>query len=107
MSGSPVLHESDAVEILAYLVTAARTQLEEAAEYAPLRLLTAAGRLAALIEPAAGAALRPLLAEISRGFAETAVLAGDPDGYRERLDGLCRSVAEHLVTALDLDAATP
>ncbi|GAA5022893.1 hypothetical protein GCM10023335_55160 [Streptomyces siamensis] len=43
----PVLAEDDAVELPAYLVTAARTQLAEASEYAPMRLLTAAGRLAA------------------------------------------------------------
>ena len=33
--------------LLAYLVTAARTQVDEAAEYAPMRLLTAARRLGA------------------------------------------------------------
>ena len=38
-----VLDESDGVELLIYLVTAARTQVDEAAEYAPMRLLTAAG----------------------------------------------------------------
>ena len=38
-----MLDEGDGVELLAYLVTAARTQLDEAAEYAPMRLLTAAG----------------------------------------------------------------
>ena len=37
-----VLDESDGVELLIYLVTAARTQVDEAAEYAPMRLLTAA-----------------------------------------------------------------
>ncbi|MFB7663574.1 DUF6092 family protein [Kitasatospora sp. NPDC056138] len=103
MSGSPVLDEGDAVELLAYLVTAARTQVDEAAEYAPMRLLTAAGRLAAMIEPRAGAGLQPLLADIRRGFSETTVGAGDPEGYVERLDALCRSVAEHLVVSLGLD----
>jgi Family of unknown function (DUF6092) len=38
-----VLDEGDGVELLVYLVTAARTQVDEAAEYAPMRLLTAAG----------------------------------------------------------------
>ena len=46
-----VLDEGDAVELLVYLVTAARTQVDEAAEYAPMRLLTAAGRLAEMVEP--------------------------------------------------------
>ena len=98
-----VLDQGDAVELLVYLVTAARTQVDEAAEYAPMRLLTAAGRLAELAEPNAGARLRPLLRDIRQGFSETAVLAGDPAGYVERLDALCRTVAEYLVRSLGLD----
>ncbi|MEU1626669.1 DUF6092 family protein [Streptomyces sp. NPDC020096] len=103
MSPPLVLDEDDAVELLAYLVTAARTQVDEAAEYAPMRLLTAAGRLAEMIRPRASAGLRPLLLDVRQGFAETAVKAADPDGYVERLDALCRSVAAQLVTSLDLD----
>ncbi|MFG2847584.1 DUF6092 family protein [Kitasatospora sp. NPDC048296] len=100
-----VLAEDDAVELLAYLVTAARTQLDEAAEYAPMRLLTAAGRLAEMIDPQAGAWLRPLLEEIRKQIGETTVQAGDPDGYAQRIDGLCRELATHLVTRLNLDGA--
>ncbi|GAA1906361.1 DUF6092 family protein [Streptantibioticus ferralitis] len=105
MSPPLVLDEDDAVELLAYLVTAARTQMDEAAEYAPMRLLTAAGRLAEMIAPRAGTGLRPLLLDVRKGFSETAVKAGDPGGYVERLDALCRSVAAHLVTSLDLDGS--
>ena len=100
-----VLDQGDAVELLVYLVTAARTQVDEAAEYAPMRLLTAAGRLAELVEPNAGATLRPLLRDIRQGFSETAVQAGDPAGYVERLDALCRTVAEYLVRSLDVDGS--
>src|SRR5262249_12719415 len=46
-----VLTEDEALELLAFLVTAARTQLDEAAEYGPLRLLLAASRLADAIGP--------------------------------------------------------
>lgn len=98
-----VLDEGDAVELLVYLVTAARTQVDEAAEYAPMRLLTAASRLAEMVEPNASARLRPLLRDIRQGFSETAVQAGDPAGYVERLDSLCRTVAEYLVRSLGLD----
>jgi len=98
-----VLDEGDGVELLAYLVTAARTQLDEAAEYAPMRLLTAARRLAEMAEPNASARLRPLLRDIRQGCSETAVQAGDPAGYVERLDALCRTVAEYLVRSLGLD----
>src|SRR5215469_1249658 len=88
-----VLAEGDGLELLAYLVTAARTQVDEAAEYAPMRLLTAAGRLAEMVEPNASAGLRSLLREVRQGFSETTVQAGDPAGYVERLDALCRTVA--------------
>jgi len=98
-----VLDEGDAVELLVYLVTAARTQVDEAAEYAPMRLLTAAGRLAEMAEPDASAGLRPLLRDIRQGCSETAVQAGDPAGYVERLDALCRTIAEYLVRSLGLD----
>jgi Family of unknown function (DUF6092) len=100
-----VLDEGDGVELLAYLVTAARTQVDEAAEYAPMRLLTAAGRLAEMAEPNASARLRPVLRDIRRGCSETAVQAGDPAGYVERLDALCRTVAEYLVRSLGLDSS--
>jgi hypothetical protein len=100
-----VLDEADGVELLAYLVTAARTQVDEAAEYASMRLLTAASRLAEMVEPNASARVRPLLREIRDGFSETAVQAGDPAGYVERLDALCRTIAEYLVRSLDLDGS--
>jgi hypothetical protein len=98
-----VLDEGDGVELLVYLVTAARTQVDEAAEYAPMRLLTAAGRLAEMVEPNASARLRPLLRDIRQGCSEAAVQVGDPAGYVERLDALCRTVAEYLVRSLGLD----
>ena len=101
-----VLDEGDGVELLAYLVTAARTQVDEAAEYAPMRLLTAAGRLAEMAEPNASAGLRPLLRDIRQGCSETAVQAGDPAGYVERLDALCRTIAEYLVRSLGLDRSS-
>ena len=100
-----VLDEDDGVELLAYLVTAARTQSDEAAEYAPMRLLTAAGRLAEMIEPNASGRLRPLLRDVRQGCSETAVQAGDPAGYVERLDALCRTIAEYLVRSLGLDTS--
>ena len=45
MSDATVLTEDEALELLAFLVTAARTQVNEPNEYAPLRLLTAARKL--------------------------------------------------------------
>ena len=62
MTAPWVLDEDDALELLAYLVTAARTQVDEAAEYGPMRLLTAAHRLAEAMGPRASAATAAALA---------------------------------------------
>jgi Family of unknown function (DUF6092) len=98
-----VLDEGDAVELLAYLISAARTQVDEAAEYAPLRLLTAAGRLAEMIEPNASVGLGPLLRDIRAQISETAVQASDPERYAEDLDALCEHTARYLVISQNLD----
>ena len=50
-----ILDEDDALELLALLVTSARTQVDEAAEYGPMRLLAAAHRLGDLIGARASA----------------------------------------------------
>lgn len=100
-----MLNEDDAVELLAYLVSAARTQVDEAAEYAPLRLLTAAGRLAEMIEPNASVGLRALLTDVRAHVSETAVQAGDPERYTEHIDTLCERTASYLVTSQNLGGA--
>ena len=48
MTSAMVLTEDEALELLAFLVTAARTQLEEAAEYGPLRMQVTAEMLRVL-----------------------------------------------------------
>jgi hypothetical protein len=94
-----VLAEDDALELLAYLVCAARTQVDEAAEYAPLRLLTAAQRLGAALTPAASAGTR---AFAEGPLAAWPALAVPRDGgraaYLARLDELCAALAEHLAS---------
>lgn len=99
MSAPWVLDEDDALELLAYLVTAARTQVDEAAEYGPMRLLTAAHRLAEAMGPRATDAT----AETLTGPLSTMPLLAVPRGdgraeYVEQLDDVCRSVAAHLTT---------
>jgi Family of unknown function (DUF6092) len=94
-----VLSEQAAVEVLAYLVTAARTQLDEAAEYAPLRLMTAAGKLADGIAQHASAPVRQLIAAVE-SVPPTATPRADRDGYVARIDAICLAVADCLL-ALD------
>jgi Family of unknown function (DUF6092) len=93
-----VLDEDEALELIAFLITAARTQVDEAAEYGPMRLLTAARRLAEGIAPRSSGAT----AEFVRGplgrMPEIAVPRAGRDEYVARLDELCRALAGHLVS---------
>jgi len=103
MTARMVLSEDEALELMAFLVTAARTQVDEAAEYGSLRLLTAAGRLAEFIServsPETGEFLRGPL----RQMPDLAVRTADPGGYVAALDRVCRAVGEHLVAHFGLD----
>jgi hypothetical protein len=96
MTAPRVLTEDEALEVLAYLVTAARPQVDEAAEYGPLRLITAAGRLADFVAPRASPATRALLEGPLRRMPATATKSNDPE-YAAKLDALCAALADFLV----------
>jgi len=96
MSGVWVLDEDDALELLAYLITAARTQVDEAAEYGPMRPLIAARRLGEMVVSRSSDATGALLTGPLHQMPLLAVPRHDRDGYVARLDDLCRAVAEHL-----------
>ncbi|HEY2206128.1 MAG TPA: DUF6092 family protein [Pseudonocardia sp.] len=96
MPPSWVLDEDDALELLAYLITSARTQVDEAAEYGPMRLLTAAHRLGEAIGSRASGGTAALLAGPLEAMPLLAVPRTDRDDYVRRLDELCRALAEHL-----------
>jgi hypothetical protein len=91
-----VLDEDEALELLAYLVTAARTQVDEAAEYGPLRLLTAARRLAERIAPRSSDATAAFIAGPLEAVPELAVPRTERAAYAARLDEVCRALAGHL-----------
>lgn len=107
MSEELVMTEGEALELLAFLVTAARTQVDEAAEYAPLRLLAGATRLADVVASRVSPKTRALLAGPLRAMPATAVPSEDRDGYVARLDALCAAVADRLVEHFDLDRQEP
>src|SRR6266568_7482529 len=98
MPSAMVLTEDEALELLAFLITAARTQLDEAAEYGPLRMLTAAGRLADFIAERASPGTRCLLAGPLKELPDAALRSVDPTKYAAQLDVVCRAVGEHLVS---------
>jgi hypothetical protein len=91
-----VLSESAAVEVLAYLITAARTQVDEAAEYAPMRLITAAQKLGRHMATEASRPVRELLGVLDT-FAPTSTPRTDRAAYVARLDTLCVALADCLV----------
>jgi hypothetical protein len=96
MTDDLVLTEAEATEVLAYLVSAARTQLDEAAEYAPLRLMSAARILAGHLSARGSEPVRELAAAID-ALPPTATPRTDRDAYIARLDQLCVSVADCLL----------
>ncbi|MGD9528214.1 DUF6092 family protein [Pseudonocardia sp.] len=99
----PVLGEDEALELLAYLVTSARTQVDEAAEYGPLRLLTAARRLGAMIASRASAPTAEFVSGPLDAAPELAVPRDGRAEYVARLDELCRALATHLAAHFEED----
>ena len=94
-----VFDEDEALELLAYLITAARTQVDEAAEYGPMRLLTAAHRLAEAMAPRSTVAADLVQGGLGRMPELALPRAGaGRDDYVAALDELCRALAIQLAT---------
>ena len=95
--GLGVLSEDEALELFAYLLTSARTQLDEPARYASMRLLSAAedlrDRIARRVSPGVAAMLDQTVPLST--FAQERV--NDRDAYTRSVDELCRLVARTLV----------
>ena len=97
MESAWVLDEDDALDLLAFLVTAARTQVDEAREYGPMRLLMAAHRLADAMGERSSAPTAALIAEDLPRTPALAVPRGDgSEDYVARLDALCAAVGRLL-----------
>jgi hypothetical protein len=94
----PALSQDAALEVLAFLVTAARTQSEEAAEYGPMRLLMAARLLAERMSEGVhdNAALSGLVAEVA-ALEPVRTPTRDREAYLAGLDALCERVADTLL----------
>lgn len=103
MANPLVVSEDEALELIALLVTSARTQLDESTEYAPLRMLAAAGRLAAFIAERASPETRAFLQGPFQHMPDAAFRAADPARYAAELDLVCRAVGEHLARHFGVD----
>ena len=102
-----VLDEDEALELLAYLVTAARTQVDEAAEYGPLRLLTAARRLGERVAERSSPATAGFVHGPLDRTPELAVPREGREEYVARLDELCRALAAHLTARFAPERVEP
>jgi uncharacterized protein DUF6092 len=107
MPGAMVLNEDEALELVAFLVTAARTQVDEAQEYGALRLLTAARKLGDAIVERVSPETRAFLTGPLQQVPDLAVRTADPVGYVTALDIVCRAMGEHLAAHFGLDGAEP
>jgi hypothetical protein len=92
-----VMTEDEALELLAFLVTAARTQVDEPPEYAPLRLLTAAQRPGEAVIERVSPGTRRLLSGPLRHIAAVETPSADADDYTTKLDAMCAAIAQRLV----------
>lgn len=105
MSETLVLSEDDALDVVAFLVTAARTLLDEPVDYGPMRLLSAAHHVCNVAAPRSSTAGRALLEEIGAGIPDgLRQRVRDPAAYRAFLDGLCTTIARGLAVRAGQEA---
>lgn len=97
MAANWVLKEDEAVELLALLITSARIQMDEPAEYGPLRLLTATERLSGLMLERSSDKTRGFLQENIERIPEMHMIMSDVEAYAAGLDERCRAVAACLL----------
>ena len=92
-----VLGEADALELFVFLLSSARTQLDEPANYASMRLLTAAENLRDFIIDRVSPDTSALLRETIDLTDHAQIYTAEVDDYRVTLDSLCRMMAKHFV----------
>src|SRR3990170_5653349 len=98
MSDAPaVLTEDEAIELFAFLMTSARSQLDDPCRYASMRLLTAAEELRDRMVNRVGPDTGTLLRRTEPGTAFAQTHTNDLDAYTSALDELCARTARFLV----------
>jgi hypothetical protein len=92
-----VLTEAEALEFFAFLLASARTQLDDPALYASMRLLTAAEELREFIRERVSPETQALLAETDELTTRAQIYMSDAEAYTSDLDELCRMTAQFYV----------
>jgi len=105
MSENWVLTEAEAVELLALLITSARTQMDEPAHYGPLRLLTATERLSAMMLERSSDKSRAFLQDTINRIPAMHMAMSDVESYTASLDHLGRTVASCLLRHSQLEGS--
>ena len=96
-SKTMVLSEAEALELFAFLLSSARTQMDDPANYASMRLLSAAENLREYIRARVSPETRDLLTDTDDLTTHAQIYMSDEDAYRSDLDELCRMTAEYFV----------
>ncbi len=94
-----LVSEDEVLELVAFLVTAARCLMDEPVDYGPMRLLSGAERLCMQAAPRVeDAQTRALLEQLARNIPpHLGRRNGDPDGYLRFVDESCRMIASELL----------
>jgi hypothetical protein len=98
-----VLSEAEAIELLAFLLSSARTQVDEPRIYGSMRLLTAAENLRDLIQSRVSSSTGALLEGTTELSLHAQVNMLDAETYTKDLDELCRMVAKFVIEQSDLE----
>jgi hypothetical protein len=107
MTETLVLTEAEAIELFAFLISSARTQLDEPCRYASMRVLTAAEILRDFIIERVSSDTRTLFEETVETITHAHVYMADTEIYSATLDELCRGVAEYVVGKSGLVEGAP
>jgi len=92
-----VLTETEALELFAFLLASARTQLDDPASYASMRLITAAEELRSFIRERVSSETQALLTATDDLTTHAQIYMDDREAYTADLDELCRLTAHFFV----------
>jgi hypothetical protein len=92
-----MLTEDQAIDLFTFLITSARTQLDDPHHYASMRLLTAAEMLRDFITESSSSNLQAMLNATVDKSEHAQIIMNDTDAFAGALDELCILVAQHLV----------
>ncbi len=101
-----VLSEDEAIELITFLITSARTQLDDPCQYASMRLLTAAELLRDFMIKRVSPDAQKLLTATIEKTTHAQIYVNDIETYTNTLDGLCGMVAQYLVDQSGLETAS-